>query len=238
MKAVVSRWTVFAVILAAALASKCYSQAQVAGDWQGTLTAGGAQLRLVLHITAGKDGALTATLDSVDQGAYAIPVSSVSLSNSKLYLVVDAVHGTYTGTVNKDATEIDGTWTQGQSFELNFKRATAAQAAPPPAPKPAPPTDIDGTWSGLLDAGTAKLHLVFKIVNTQDGLTAKMQSPDQSPVWLAATAVKRSGPSLIIEITGIGAAFEGKIASDRGSIDGTFTQMGHVMPLLLQRAKE
>lgn len=238
MKAIVSRWIVFTAVLAVALASKCYAQAQLAGDWQGTLSAGGAQLRLVLHIAAGKDGALTATLDSVDQGAYGIPVSSISFSDSKLNLVVDAVHGAYTGTVNKDATEIDGTWTQGQSLELNFKRATAAQAAPPPAPKPAPPTDIDGTWSGLLDAGTAKLHILFKIVNTQDGLTAKMQSPDQSPVWLAATAVKRSGPSLTIEITGIGAAFQGKIAGDLDSIDGTFTQMGHVLPLVLERAKE
>ncbi|MGD1078140.1 MAG: hypothetical protein ABR881_07455 [Candidatus Sulfotelmatobacter sp.] len=45
------------------------AQAQdIAGDWQGTLSAGGAELRLVLHITKAADGSLKATLDSVDQG--------------------------------------------------------------------------------------------------------------------------------------------------------------------------
>ena len=57
------------------------------------------QLRLVLHITKAADGGLTATLDSVDQNANGIPVKSATLKNSKLNLDVEAVHGTYDGTV-------------------------------------------------------------------------------------------------------------------------------------------
>jgi len=228
----------FAAVLAAAFAAKGFAQAQLAGDWQGTLSAGGAELHLILHISAGKDGALTATLDSVDQGVNAIPVSEISLKDAKFNMTVDAVHGAYEGTVNKDATEIDGTWSQGMSLPLKFKRAPASQATSAPAPKPAPPTDFDGTWSGTLDAGETKLRVVFQIVNTQDGLTAKMQSPDQSPLWVNATAVKRNGSSLTIEIPGIGASFEGRIADDKSSIGGTFSQMGHVLPLALTRQKE
>jgi CubicO group peptidase (beta-lactamase class C family) len=114
---------------ALALSPLCRAQAQIAGDWQGTLITPGPQLHLVLHIAAAKDGSLTATLDSVDQGANGIPVTAVTLKDSKLSLTVDAVHGTYEGTVNKDATEIDGTWSQGQPLELNFKRAPAQPAA-------------------------------------------------------------------------------------------------------------
>jgi len=229
-----------AVMLSAAacLAALGRAQSQLAGDWKGTLDAGSAQLHLVLHIATGKDGALTATLDSVDQGALGIPVSSISINGSAFSMVVDAVHGTYAGTVNKDTTEIDGTWSQGQPLDLNFKRVPPSEAAAPPAPKPAPPSDIDGTWAGTLDTGTAKLRILFKVVNTQDGLTAKMQSPDQSTIWIAATAVRRSGLSLTIEIKGIGVVFEGKIADGLASIDGTFTQMGNALPLVLQRSKE
>ncbi|MGA2084906.1 MAG: serine hydrolase [Terracidiphilus sp.] len=126
---------------ALALSPLCGAQAQIAGDWQGTLITPGPQLHLVLHIAAAKDGSLTATLDSVDQGANGIPVTAVTLKDSKLSLTVDAVHGTYEGTVNKDATEIDGTWSQGQPFDLNFKRAPAQPAASAAAPAAKPSLD-------------------------------------------------------------------------------------------------
>ena len=193
------------------------------------------QLRLALHITAAKDGTLSATLDSVDQGANGIPVTSVTFKDSKLSLVVDAVHGTYEATLNKDASEIKGTWSQGQPMELNFKRGVFAAA---PAPKPAAPSDIDGTWLGTLDTGAIKLRILFKIVNTADGLTAQMQSPDQGSTWIPASPVTRSGATLTIEIKPIGVVFAGKIAPDLATIDGTFTQMGNPLPLVIKRVKD
>jgi tetratricopeptide (TPR) repeat protein len=117
----------FAVMARSRLENLTKAQEQLAGDWHGTLRAGRVQLRLILHIAAGKDGALKATLDSVDQGAYGIPVGAISLEDAKLGLRVDAVHGTYEGTINKDFTEIDGTWSQGQLLELTFTRTPATR---------------------------------------------------------------------------------------------------------------
>ena len=126
----------------------------IAGDWQGTLSAGGAELRLVLHITKGAEGSLKATLDSIDQpGANGIPVSSITLKDSKLSLGIDAVHGTYEGKVSADAQTISGTWTQGQPLPLEFKRTTAPLKT---EHKPAKPSDIDGVWMGALDTGADK----------------------------------------------------------------------------------
>ena len=127
----------------AATAAQPAAPAKVAGDWEGALDTGAGQLRLVLHLTPGAGGAWAATLDSVDQGAMGIPVSSVTLKGGKLNLAVDAVHGEYEGTVNADASAIEGTWTQGVSLALNFRRAVAG-----PAAKPGPPSEIDGTWGG------------------------------------------------------------------------------------------
>jgi len=228
----ISRLTTIAVV-GLALLPLCKAQSQIAGDWQGTLSAGGAQLRLALHFTAAKDGTLTATLDSLDQGAIGIPVSSVYLRGTQLTLGVPAVNGTYTGTVNKDATEIDGIWSQGQPLALNFKRAPAA--TPQAASKPAAPSDIDGSWKGMLDTGSTQLHVVFNIVNTGDGLTAQLQSPDQSPAWAPASSVIRNGSALTIALPEAGIKFEGKISPDLGSIDGTFTQGGGSIPLQLKK---
>ena len=38
----------------------------IAGEWKGTLSAGGQELHLVLHVSKNDSGSLTATLDSVD----------------------------------------------------------------------------------------------------------------------------------------------------------------------------
>ena len=210
------------------------AQAQdIAGDWQGTLSAGGAEL--VLHITKAPDGSLKATLDSVDQGANGIPVSSISFKDSKLSLGIDAVHGTYEGKATADGKTITGTWTQLQPLPLEFKRATAPIKT---EHKPAKASDIDGAWMGSLDLGAAALRVVFHIVNTGDGLIATMDSPDQGAKGLPTTSVTRDGPKLKIEAKAIGGVFEGTIASDLSSIDGTFTQMGSPHPLLLKRVKD
>jgi uncharacterized protein len=207
------------------------SQAQsITGDWQGTLHAGSADLRLILHITKADDGSLHATLDSIDQGANGIPVTSITFKDSKLNFASDAVHGKYEGDVNKDVTSIKGTWTQGTPLPLNFERAKKRAAAAP--------SDIDGAWSGTIDANGSKLRIVFHIKNTDDGLTATMDSPDQGAYGVAVTKVTRDGVSLKIELKQIGGEFDGKLDKDLQTADGTWSQGGGSAPLTLTRSKE
>jgi hypothetical protein len=219
--------------LALGISTACALQAQdIAGDWHGTLDTGQGQLRLVLHITKGDGGSYKATLDSVDQGANGIPVNSVTLKGSKLNLTVDAVNGTYEGDVNADATAIKGTWSQGQPLSLDFTRGAPESK---PAAKAAKPSDIDGAWQGTLEAGGTKLRVIFHITNTEDGLSATMDVPDQGATAIPASNVTRSGQSLSLEIKGIGGKFDGKIAADLQSIDGTWSQSGGSQPLVLKR---
>lgn len=225
------------LLLAFLVVAATLTRAQdVVGDWQGTLSAGGAQLRLVLHITKAPDGALKATLDSIDQpGANGIPVNSVTLKDSKLNLDVQTVHGTYEGKVAHDAKTISGTWTQAQPLPLEFTRATTSVKT---EHKPAKPSDIDGAWMGSLDTGAMKLRVVFHIGNTEDGLTATMDSPDQGMKGLPTTSVTRNGTSLKIEAKQLPGVFEGTISGDQSSIDGKWTQNGAIFPLLLKRVKD
>jgi pimeloyl-ACP methyl ester carboxylesterase len=209
---------------------------EIAGDWQGALSVGAAELRLVLHVTRASDGSLKATLDSIDQpGANGIPVNSITLKDSKLNLEVQTVHGTYEGKVSPDGKTISGMWTQNQPLPLEFKRATAPVKI---EHKPAKPSDIDGAWMGSLDTGPMKLRVVFHITNTEDGLTATMDSPDQGMKGLPTTAVTRSGSSLKIEARQIAGVFEGTIAADQTTIDGKWTQNGASFSLVLKRVKD
>jgi uncharacterized protein len=225
---------VFVLLLLTMAATFARAQ-DIAGDWQGTLDTGMGQLRLVLHIVKAADGSLTATLDSVDQNANGIPVKSATLKASKLSLDVEAVHGTYDGTVSPDGKTISGTWNQGKALALEFKRATAPIKT---EHKPAKPSDIDGTWMGSLETPGMKLRVVFHIVNTEDGLTATMDSPDQGAKGLPTTAVTRTGTSLKIEAKNLNGVYEGKISADLSSIDGNWTQNGTTLALNLKRTKD
>jgi pimeloyl-ACP methyl ester carboxylesterase len=226
--------SILGFIIAGVLSTTIVLGQDIAGDWHGTLHTGGPDLQLVLHISKGADGSLSSTLDSVDQGANGIPVNSTTLQNSNLKLVIDAVHGTYEGKVSSDGNSIAGTWSQDKPLPLEFKRGGLSKAEH----KPAKPSDIDGAWMGTLDMGAAKLRLVYHILNTQDGLTATADSPDQGAKGIPVSKVTRNGPSLKLEISALNAVFDGKIANDLKSISGTFTQQGNTVPLVLTRVND
>jgi pimeloyl-ACP methyl ester carboxylesterase len=223
------------ILIVFALSSVTLNAQDITGDWQGTLNTGTTRLRLILHITQDKNGNLKATMDSIDQGARGIPVSSISLKNSRLKFEVDAIQGSYVGKLSANVSKISGSWLQREFYDLDFKRANASV---PSQPKPAPPSDIDGVWMGTITAGGSKLRIVFHITNTADGLTATMDSPDQGVKGIPVTAVTRNGPSLKIEMKQTGGAFEGKISADLATIDGTWVQSGGTWPLVLQRVKD
>jgi hypothetical protein len=71
-------------------------------------------------------GGARAILTSVDQGGAKIPASAIEQKDSKLTLDVKMVGGTYEAEINKEGSELNGTWTQeGDSFPLKLKRSVA-----------------------------------------------------------------------------------------------------------------
>jgi pimeloyl-ACP methyl ester carboxylesterase len=106
------------------------------GSWIGTLQIGPSQLRIVFNIKADSAGAMSATLDSPDQGATGIPVSGVVLKGDSLMLGVLAVGGEYAGRLEAGDTTITGTWRQGgMSLPLIVRRS----AKPPALVRPQTP---------------------------------------------------------------------------------------------------
>ncbi len=98
------------------------SPRKIEGDWEGTLDAGAAKLRLVLHVVR-KDGVLSATLDSPDQGATGLPIDSITLSSASVRFEMKSLGGLYEGQLAKDDTQIEGKWMQGgETFPLILKR--------------------------------------------------------------------------------------------------------------------
>jgi hypothetical protein len=99
------------------------------GTWEGTLEVGQA-LRIVFKIANNENGA-SAVLVTVDQGGLEIPVTAIEQQGAKLTLVAKSIGGEYRGEINKDGTELNGTWMQsGNELPLNLKRKGSEPAKP------------------------------------------------------------------------------------------------------------
>jgi pimeloyl-ACP methyl ester carboxylesterase len=105
------------------------SERNIEGDWEGTLDAGVAKLRLVLHVVR-KEGGLRATLDSPDQGATGLPIDSIGVKDVLVGFEMKALDAAYEGKLTEDHSQIVGEWKQGgQAFPLAFKRAGKVESA-------------------------------------------------------------------------------------------------------------
>ena len=201
----------------------------LAGDWHGSLDAGGGTLPLVLHLTA-VDNKLTARLDSPAQGAYGLAGSNVQLSGSTFSFEVPSVHGSYSGTVSADGKTITGMWKQGKPLKLVFQQTvTAAEAA---ELKPSP---IDGDWTGTLHAGELSLRLVFHFSAAPGGkIACSLDSLDQGAMGIACDDVKLNGKKLTLEVPSVHGSYAATLSSDGNKLSGDWTQ-GAPLPLELKR---
>ncbi|MBC8321515.1 MAG: alpha/beta hydrolase [Bacteroidetes bacterium] len=139
-----------------------YAQ-DISGKWNGLLKVQGTQLRLVFNITK-TDNGYRSTMDSPDQVAKGIPVTSTSYENSILKLEVSNAGIKYEGTLDKENVFI-GTFKQsGQSFPLSLtkekvEKEKVIRPQEPTKPYPYYSEDIkfENTKDKIVLAGTLTL---------------------------------------------------------------------------------
>lgn len=134
------------------------------GIWQGALKISGLELRVLFRIKKNPEGALSATLDSPDQGIKGIPVDEVELSGRNLSLNVKLLQAVFKGRLDQEGVSIDGLWKQsGVSLPLVLKRIEKAPVVRRPQnPKRPFPYDeqkvvVDNTAARIRLAGTLTL---------------------------------------------------------------------------------
>jgi pimeloyl-ACP methyl ester carboxylesterase len=106
----------------------------ITGNWQGLLSAGGKQIRIVFHISR-TGGIYSATMDSPDQGASGIKAAGVIVSNDSITIRIAEVAGGYTGQWNH-ADEMKGALMERtMRFPMDLKRQTGEIPFKPQTPK-------------------------------------------------------------------------------------------------------
>lgn len=131
------------------------------GTWQGTLQAGGRELRTVVKIGKADVGAFKGTFYSIDQGGQPLPTGPITLQAGAIKMPIPSIGGTFEGRLAPGGESIAGMFTQGgPAIPLNLKIATPETAwAIPEPPAPQKPMRADA-------------NLVFEVA------TIKPTSPD------------------------------------------------------------
>ena len=130
-----------AVVCAAllAIATAAGAQPDTARDPRGTWL-GKIQdaLRIVVHVAADDHGGLTSKVDSPDQGAMGLPVSTTTFAEDTLRLELANLGAAYVGRMSADGATIAGEWHQGgQVLPLSLARTDSVeQPRRPQEPKP------------------------------------------------------------------------------------------------------
>lgn len=192
------------------------------GTYAGTLQAGDAELHLLLHLSKNEDGSLRATLDSLEQGVFAIEATAVSFSNYNLKLEVTSVGARFAGKVSPDHEIIDGEWSQGSaSLPLKFHRETRGVARKPnEAVFP-----VEGLWQGAIETHGMRLRFQLHIYHDPDNqLIAALDSLDQQVSGLPANHVTLKDPIFHFEIPSVAGVYEGTLNAAKNEMTGKWSQ--------------
>ncbi|HMG87625.1 MAG TPA: serine hydrolase domain-containing protein [Terracidiphilus sp.] len=200
------------------------SKPGVAGDYVGVL---GGSLHLRLHLKADAKGALSGSLDSLDQGAMGLGCADFHLDREALSFSVPSVHGSWKGTVSADGKTLTGTWDQGSPMPLVFTRDIV------PAAKP---SRVDGIWLGTLQAGGSSLRVQLHVKSDNAGQEfCTLDSLDQHVMGLDCAKVALNGDDFSFDVPAVGGHYEGKLAADSNTLTGTWSQNKNPLPLTLTR---
>lgn len=208
----------------------------LAGDWEGVSVSQGTVNHVVLHLNSTPEGKMTALLDDIDLKISGEPAIGGSFDGTHLILrffyykpnsttrALEYKVASYEATVNAARSEMNGVWQQEGSSPLNFKRVTWQAKVP----RAAPPTIFDGDWAGVEDEGGGiKIHFIFHLHNTEDGLMALLDCPEEQFKGALASKVFYDQNSRQISITIGWAMFAGNISADGKALDTSMTEPGY-----------
>jgi hypothetical protein len=99
---------------------------RIVGTWEGVWDPGAQPKKhIVVHIAADQDGSLSGTIDYPDQDVSGIPITAITYKAHNLHFESTPNLSSYDGTLNKDDSEIVGTWKQGGTpVSLTLKRTS------------------------------------------------------------------------------------------------------------------
>jgi hypothetical protein len=227
-------WLAF-VVLGMGAARPLAQAPSASGHWTGTIEVPGQPLQIEVDLKPSSGQDWIGTISIPAQNLKAFPLSAVQVQGRQVSFAMPQVPGspTFKGELTADGAGILGDFTQGEgktTFEL--KRAGEASIAPPPKSTPIA-KELEGQWSGTLEAGGQQLRLTLKLANGADSATGSIVSVDQGGAEIPIASIVQTGSHLELGLPAIGGTFSGDLKD--GKLAGEWKQGPGTLPLTFTR---
>ena len=116
-----------------------------------------------------------------------------------------------------------------------FAGGSSARAASALPRLPALGADLEGAWDGLLQMGGGTMPLSFAIITVDGKATVSVDILEQNVRDIPVNAATREGAKLHFDVSSLAGTFDGTLTPDGAGIQGTWTQVGKRIPLVLKR---
>ncbi|MEX0618441.1 MAG: hypothetical protein WDZ76_05860 [Pseudohongiellaceae bacterium] len=195
--------------------------ASIEGPWHGQV----GPLNIVFRFEE-EDGKYLAFLDSPDQGAADIPVTTLSVQGNQLNLTIAPAQASLFAVISTD--QMSGTWSQGgQDQTVTLVRGRYVPNADLSAETI---QQLAGTWQG--EVNNTALSFRFE-PGDNDGMSAFLDIPSMGANGLPVTNIALQGTQFSFSVGGIGAGFSGAFTGSE--INGEWTRAGATNPLMLSK---
>ena len=216
-------------------ASTAGSLKPLLGSWVGKIQPNPAiSVTAVFRFETTKEGKIVGFLDVPDQGAKDLAVSDLALDNGQVSFKIPAAKIDYAGKLT--GSTISGTFKQaGMETKLDLVRGKYVPPAPEVNIAAETMKQLLGRWSGKLKVNeTVSLTVVVRFEQNAEGkIVVLMDSPDQNAKDIPVSSAAFADGKLLLKIARVMGEYTGALGDKK--IEGTFTQMGKPLPLVLTK---
>jgi hypothetical protein len=209
------------------------------GHWEGGIAAPSGEIRIELDLGRKPGGAFFGTLGNPAKKLTGLPLAAVTVQGDSVRFEIKGSLGSevFQGTLLPDGRTLAGEFsTQGGAAPFSLTRTGDARFEATPR-SPAITRQLEGAWSGSVEADGKRITLLLKLTNHGDGTSTGVLVSAEG-MEIAITRIAQDGASVRLDVSRVGGAYEGKLDSEAGELAGTWTQGPVSLPLTFKRRSD
>jgi hypothetical protein len=228
-----------AAALLLAFVTVCRAAEIVAGRWEGLVQIPDRELKLIIDLAQNDEGAWIGSVIIPGLNVKGTPLMDIAVKNSEMSFAIESsgrgLPAAFRADMNADGT-LTGHFVQAGNTAPFVLKRTGPPEVELPQRSTAIAKELEGEWKGEYELYGYPRKVTIKLVNHgTDGARAEFMVVGKKTSNLPVDLVTQEGDFLTIDSHETAISYEGRFRKDE--INGTFTQAGIELPLVLRRAQ-